>query len=130
MGKGNCHEGSAWRRDGGQRGAGPLAQAEGERQMWVLKETPGSSSARSWLEARVVQKCCVSEDDRSENRSEAHQRCRWSRGSLGTTVAQRGAHSNATVTRFMFSWDVCALPHRTNLVCLAAPDPGESAQPT
>lgn len=50
--------------------------------------------------------------------------------SLGTTMAQRGAHTNAMVTKFVFSQEVCALPHRTNLVCLAAPDPGESARPT
>lgn len=56
MGKGNCREDSAWTRDRGWGGAGPLAQAEGERQRWVLGETPGSSSARSQLETGVVQK--------------------------------------------------------------------------
>lgn len=96
MGKRNCREESAWTKDRGQRSAGQLAQAGGERQRWVLKETPGSSSAKNQLETGVAQNCCAPEGDRSESRSEAHQRSRWSWG-RSWAIAQRGAHANATV---------------------------------
>lgn len=90
----------------------------------VLKETPGSSSARSWLEADRVQKITGVGTEARPTKDVID--CREG---LRTTIAQHGACANTMVTWFLFSWKACALPQWTNLVCSAAPDARDAARP-
>lgn len=89
----------------------------------VRKETPRSSSGRSWLEAEVVQKMTG-----VGNRSKATKGVIDPREGIRTTIYHHGACSNTMVTRFLFSWKARALPQWTSLVCPAAPDPRDAAQ--
>lgn len=91
----------------------------------MLKETPGSSSGRSCLDADVVEKMTGVETEVRPTKGETDPR-----EGLRTTVSHHEACANTMVTRFFVLLESIALPQWTSLVCPAAPDPRDAAQPT
>lgn len=81
----------------------------------MLKETPGSSSGRSCLDADVVEKITGVETEVRPTKGETDPR-----EGLRTTVSHHEACANTMVTRFLFSWK--ALPfHNGQVSCAQLP---------